>query len=304
MNRRKGHDRFRLFISIVSVFILTTGSHAAGPAPMASYAPAAPAAGGSLLKVGTTPRLWPRRAGERVVERPEPQFDRTPKAGVSRDDASNAARTLGRQELADITSYSLAPRRFEAPGVPTGERTTLVVDIDETLCVTDYNSVLWGIGKDDSQPLPNSQKTLSLLSREYNILYLTARPTTCANKTQRWLTSRGFPSGPLVTSPTLGDFLGQTDFKRKMLARLQQQNRRVLIGIGDKPTDAEAYRDNGMLPVIVNPWRDRTYRQGEIVMRDWQALSSFFELNRASLTSPDKLGESLRRSALTVQLPR
>jgi hypothetical protein len=179
-------------------------------------------------------------------------------------------------------------------------RTTIVVDIDETLCVTDYNSVLWGIGTDDSRPLASAPQTLTRLARDYEIIYLTARPKSSEKKSRRWLISRGFPDGRIITSPTLGDFLAQTGFKKSMLARLQRQYGRMLIGIGDKPTDAEAYRQNGMLPLVVNPWKDRRYRRGELIFRDWAGVEAFFERNRELLTDSPRLAEALRDGNIPV----
>lgn len=217
-------------------------------------------------------------------------------------DKAMADRWSGREEAAS----SLAPRPIETPEPtidrPTPSRTTLVVDIDETLCVTDYNSVLWGLGRDDSTPLPGAVSAMSRLAREYNIVYLTARPKSCENRTRRWLTSRGFPDGPLITSPTVGDFIGQTGFKKSMLARLQRQYGQMLIGIGDKPTDAEAYRQNGMLPVIVNPWRDRRYQNQEIIIQDWSGVLAFFERNRDVLTDSRRLADGLQRRSLALQV--
>jgi hypothetical protein len=235
---------------------------------------------------------------QRSSERPEALTGRKPNSSIK----ALADRWSERAEAAS----SVSARRVEVPEQtvhrPALSRTTLVVDIDETLCITDYNSVLWGIGRDDSVPLPGAVAAMSRLAREYNIVYLTARPKSCENRTRRWLVSRGFPDGPLVTSPTVGDFLGQTGFKKSMLAKLQQQYGRMLIGIGDKPTDAEAYRHNGMLPVIVNPWRDRRYQDREIVIQDWSGILAFFERNRDVLTDSRRLADGLQRGHLPLQI--
>jgi hypothetical protein len=165
----------------------------------------------------------------------------------------------------------------------------IAVDVDETLCVTDYNSLLWGIGKDDSRPLPEAQATLSRLAGSFDIIYVTARPRSLADATEQWLSKHSFPTGRIVTSPTLGDFILQSDFKRNVFRQLRLEYPNMLIGIGDKVKDAEAYRVNGMVPVIVNPWRGHAYHANDIICRDWSAVRAFFDANRATLSDPQRL---------------
>jgi phosphatidate phosphatase APP1 len=180
---------------------------------------------------------------------------------------------------------------------------TLVVDIDETLCVTDYTNVFWGIGRDDSRPLPNAARIMNSLSRDFRIVYLTARPRNLLEKTRRWIAREGFPQGDIITAPNVLDLISQTTYKQKQLNRMRASYPNMLIGIGDKPTDADAYRKHGMLPVVVNPWRDRHYRAGELIMQDWQQLGEFFERNRDVLTDRPLLAEAMQtRGSLPLML--
>ncbi len=203
--------------------------------------------------------------------------------------------------LRGVTSSAAAPTSsgsYDASWMHAGQnRPIVVVDIDETLSITDYNSVLMGVGGDDSQPLPFAREGMRRLAANFDIIYLTARPQSSANATQRWLRSHGFPEGPLFTAPNVGDFLLQTSFKRQALAKIRSHWPQLLIGIGDKPTDADAYRSNGMLALVVNPWRDRTYRDDELIFRDWSSLDAFFQKNHATLSHTEKL----RRAVVTKQ---
>lgn len=169
----------------------------------------------------------------------------------------------------------------------------IAVDVDETLSITDYNHLLWGIGDDDSTPLPGAQATLRRLSGEYDIVYVTARSKSLEDKTRRWLERHRFPAGRIVTSPTLGDFLLQSSFKRKVFAKLRREYPNLLIGIGDKTKDAEAYRKNGMVPVVVNPWKGHDYHDDDIVCRDWSAVAAFFARHRDTLRDTSRLAALL-----------
>lgn len=182
------------------------------------------------------------------------------------------------------------------------EKPVLAVDVDETLCITDYNSLLWGIGDDDTTALPGAQPTLSRLAASFDLVYLTARSRSLKNKTQHWLDRHGFPGGRLVTSPTLGDFIFQGDFKRKVLRKLRHEHPNMVIGIGDKAKDAEAYRSNHMLAVIVNPWSSQRYHTDDVICRDWSAVSDFFSANHELLSDPRLLSQSLSRGRLKLDL--
>lgn len=223
------------------------------------------------------------------------------------DTPSQAGTSSGR-------SYSPTPRRLAAPrmsvrpqerdgvaaGIPAphaipAPRPMLAVDVDETLSVTDYNSVLWGIGKDDSKPLPGAQAALNRLAHSFEIIYVTARSRSMKDTTEAWLSRHGFPNGRVVTSPTVGDFIFQGDFKRKVIEKLRRENPNLVVGIGDKVKDGQAYRASRMISVIVNPWRGQKYHADDVVCRDWSAVAEFFQANHEVLSNPRTLNESLSR---------
>jgi hypothetical protein len=186
-----------------------------------------------------------------------------------------------------------------AEGSP-AQRPVLAVDIDETLCITDYTSLFWGIGKDTTAALPGAQATLNRLARWFDVVYVTARSRSLAGKTQRWLKKNGFPDGRLVTSPSLGDFIFQSGFKRRQLGELRSEYPNMVVGIGDKAKDAAAYRVNGMFPVIVNPRPNQRYRADDAVLQDWSAVRAFFEANRELLCDPRRMNEVLLRGRVIV----
>lgn len=172
-------------------------------------------------------------------------------------------------------------------------RTTVVVDIDETLCIADYNNLLWGIGSDGTTVLPGAQAALADMAANYDIIYLTARSRSLVDKTQNWLMANGFPDAPIYTAPQLADFIFQSDFKRKALGGICSRHENVMIGIGDKVKDAEAYRTHGLLPVVVNPWPGQRYSEQDVVLQDWSAVADFFRTRHSVLSNPDRLRDAL-----------
>lgn len=164
------------------------------------------------------------------------------------------------------------------PGSESGRaRSTIVVDVDDTLCTTDYKCVIFGIGADHSRPFPAAAQTLRELSRRYDILYLTARPAAVSHRTQRWLEANSFPPGRIIGSKTLWDVIDQASYKKRALVRLQQEGEGVFVGIGDRPRDAKAYHATGLLPIVVNPRAECRYRPDALIFEDWENVAAFFK---------------------------
>lgn len=215
-----------------------------------------------------------------------------PSSGLTTELATQG--TVGVPAGGSMGVFSPSPPRLAVPETAlrpaglnaTGERSVLAVDIDETLTKTDYQYLLWGIGSDDTLPLPGSQATLSRLAATFDIVYVTARSRSLRGKTERWLARHDFPQGRLVTSPTLGGFIFQGNYKRDVLRRLRREYPNMLVGIGDKEKDGKAYRRSGMVSLIVNPWPTQEYHEDDIVLRDWAAVSRFFEANHNVLSNP------------------
>jgi hypothetical protein len=182
-------------------------------------------------------------------------------------------------------------------------RTTIVIDIDDTLCVTDYRCVIFGIGTDDSRPLDEAARTLRLLAEKYDILYLTARPASVSHRTRRWLKAHDFPPGPIIGSRTLIDVIFQSDYKKRVLTRLRKQHVGMLIGIGDRPWDSRAYRASGMIPVVVNPCPGGKFHRNDLIFKTWRSVGIFFEKNEPLLMDPHRLANTINTGGLTMLLP-
>jgi len=181
------------------------------------------------------------------------------------------------------------------------DRIILAVDVDGTLAETDYDDLILGRRDVESQPLPHAQQTLEKLSADFHILYLTARPHYYVQKTRRWLKDCGFPGGPVFTAPRLRDTIRHTRFKRRMLATLRKDWPNLLIGIGNKAADAEAYGPNGMLSLIVRRAADEDLGPHAIVLQDWPAVSRFFDANADVLCDPRELTRATRGEIMLLR---
>lgn len=187
-------------------------------------------------------------------------------------------------------------RVMQAPPAPTSQATRngqdrvgLIVDIDETISITDYPSLILGIGTDESRPHRNARDVLLGLSEHFDITYLTARPQWLTVQTRRWLTDRGFPSGTVLTTARMLDVYWPGSFKKRAIAALRRSSPNLLIGIGDRRTDAQAYLANDMVALVVNPRRGAVYDEHAEVMKDWEAIGAFFDEHLVVLRDPASL---------------
>jgi hypothetical protein len=211
-----------------------------------------------------------------------------PSGSASRFEAKAAVR--GRTVRAGGAVYTWDPNRI-----------ILAVDVDGTLAQTDYDDLILGRRDVGSQPLPYAQQTLDQLSADFHILYLTARPQYYVEKTRRWLKDCGFPTGPVCTAPRLRDTIRHTRFKRRMLATLRKDWPNLLIGIGNKAADGEAYGASSMLSLIVRRVPDKNLGPHAIVLHDWPAVSRLFGANAEVLHDPRELTRATRGEIMLLR---
>jgi hypothetical protein len=170
-------------------------------------------------------------------------------------------------------------------------RVAVIVDVDHTIARTDYRALLFSPFDGKSQPIPNSQAVLNKLAEDFAIVYLTGRPRAMQAKTREWLASNDYPPGPLVVASELRDAARNGKFKLRMLAHLQTKWPNLLIGVGDRPSDARAYGANQMLALVIAPREIEKVGPHALLMPDWKAVGAFFDTNHDALTDPATVRE-------------
>jgi hypothetical protein len=180
-------------------------------------------------------------------------------------------------------------------------RVGLAVDIDHTISQTDYRRLIVKERVAVSPPIPGARETLNELADKYNILYLTGRPRFLIEKTRGWLEHYSFPPGPVMAAPRFRDALLQLRFKQRTLHGLREQWPDLLIGIGNRTSDIEAYASNQMLPVIVYSGGEEKHYSDAVVLQDWQFVRRFFEANARVLTNPRDLEKVIQGQVMIEQ---
>lgn len=168
-------------------------------------------------------------------------------------------------------------------------RVIVVVDIDDTISRTDFDDVIFDETDEDSRPLADAPRVLRTIADDFHVVYLTARPVFLLDKTRGWLRRNEFPDGPVLVSHRKRDLIRQGAYKRRALKRLRETWPAMLVGIGDRKGDAEAYGANGMLTLILNPGEDDDFGGHALRMANWRAIEALFKVNRGLLMSPEHL---------------
>jgi hypothetical protein len=181
------------------------------------------------------------------------------------------------------------------------DRVIIAVDIDGTVSDTEYKDLILKKEDDESDPIKASRKVLTQLAADYHIMYFTARPRFLMDKTRLWLEEHQYPPGPIVMAPSIRKAIHPSGYKHRTLAGIREDWPNLLIGIGNKRGDAEAYGANEMLALIVSQADDQSFGRHAISFPDWKSLDRFLQANRAVLTDPEKLKKAVRGETLLLQ---
>jgi len=136
-----------------------------------------------------------------------------------------------------------------------------VFEADEPVGITDIDhtvadvSPFGFVAKPNSavRPMAGAPEALTTIAQSTRILYLSARDHIFVAKTRAWLRENGFPEGPLLLRRVR--FTSATPLEHK-LSRLEEvvtKLRNIRFGVGDLPTDVEAYRKRGIPPILISP---------------------------------------------------
>jgi hypothetical protein len=146
----------------------------------------------------------------------------------------------------------------------------LITDVDHT--ISDLSELKIPFTADERiPPLPGAVKALRELAVTYRIIYLSARDEILYEKTRAWLEKKGFPEGPVFCRDFhLGD--KQEAFKERFIADLKKHYPNVSVGVGDQPSDAHAYLNNGLRTFLIQKKESGAAPKGAVVVRSWQEV--------------------------------
>jgi hypothetical protein len=162
----------------------------------------------------------------------------------------------------------------------------VVADIDGTI-TTQENDGLWS-ALDPNSPTPHASSPEVLhayVSKNYRLIYLTARPEFLTKGTEKWFRDKGFPDGVFHLSQSNFGETGNAaiSYKGDYLAGLKS-NQGVIFdwAYGNKDTDLAAYKDRA----AIDPSRIRMVLYDGDLMGSIRIDSYTIELDRVNCLPP------------------
>jgi hypothetical protein len=172
----------------------------------------------------------------------------------------------------------------------------LIVDVDGTVEQTRKRYLILASSADRSPPEDGAAEVLGRLARSFRIAYLTGRPREFIPKTCDWLGRNGLPPGPVLTWDLHKDPWSRSAFKEHRIDDLQADFTAVVVGVGDRETDHQAYRDRGLFSIILDRRNPPRRIEGGVRLPDWSAIGELFDRN------PDLCGRNAPRT-IDVVMP-
>ena len=171
-------------------------------------------------------------------------------------------------QLPDDSKYK--PKRAEGLlAVRTEDKPVLISDLDNTIIdISNYQFLFHN--NESIPPVPGAPEILKELSRQYDIIYLTARDDLYVNVTKNWLDMYGLPRAPLFVCDLSEEPADQGEYKKEVLRQLKAKWPNITIGVGDKVHDAQAYLANGMAAYILGEHDELP--ENTITVKSWKEI--------------------------------
>lgn len=144
-----------------------------------------------------------------------------------------------------------APEAEARIGVFRPDAPVIITDIDHTVAdvsplgfITKPNSIV--------RPMPGAPEALREIAASMQVLYLSARDHIFVGKTRAWLRANGFPEGVLVLRRLRFTQATPLEHKLRRLEEIVTRLKNVRFGVGDLPTDVQAYQARGIRPILLS----------------------------------------------------
>ena len=169
--------------------------------------------------------------------------------------------------LGDRSKYAAEPGSFLV-AVHDANTRFVVCDVDHTLA--GVSAAKFVFKKNEDVPaLPGSVEVLTQAAKHYAILYVTARDDAFMNTTRGWMALRKFPPGPVFFWDFGRKKTSHRKYKTREIAAIKEQFPHLVIGLGDKASDARAYLANGLRAIIIHPERDDDLPRQAVWVKSW-----------------------------------
>lgn len=127
----------------------------------------------------------------------------------------------------------------------------VVTDVDGALSGEEYSSAVEVYKQSPAARDGAAEALNALYNKGYHILYLTARAEWFKNPTRKWLDSKAFPPGTILTTNSVIGATGSAANRFKSKALLALKERTGLVpsyAFGSKESDVKAFGSAGIVP--------------------------------------------------------
>ncbi len=178
---------------------------------------------------------------------------------------------------------------------------TFIFDIDMTL--SDCPEWLVPLVGKDALAFPHSVDFVKALDQAgFQVVYMTARDDALDSITRAFLTKNGFPQGPVfyndwgLTTKLERDMLRSKNhgqYKARRMRDLMGAGIPIVAGVGNTPTDAQAYTEVGIVSYIYKNTND-TIPPGSVLFYGYQDLAG-------KVLTPTQLADHRKKAADGLQ---
>ncbi|MFT6069070.1 MAG: hypothetical protein ACJAT2_003011 [Bacteriovoracaceae bacterium] len=208
------------------------------------------------------------------------------KAVTKKEGVAKLKHRFNKKGLYKIKSIISPTSKYKADAT---DNRILVADENSPILITDVDHTIADIsGRDylttDDELIPElsgASKILNRLKSNFLILYVTARDDFFIKRSKFWLDYKAFPKGPTF----FWDFgfwndvpSNHGEYKEELIKKLKKKHKKILIGVGDKPHDMRAYRNNGLRAYYIGlPGFDLP--KGTIKVKSWAQIEKHLKAN-------------------------
>jgi len=150
------------------------------------------------------------------------------------------------------------------------KRPALISDIDHTIADISWPGLLL-LPNRYICPFCDAPGVLETIYKQYDIIYLTRREDLLLDKTRRWLSKNAFPLGPVFMWDFWSEPLRAEKYKTKVIRRLKRRWNHIVLGIGDKQSDINAYVKNGLRSILISRNKSRV-KGASAVVQGWKEI--------------------------------
>lgn len=179
------------------------------------------------------------------------------------------------------SEYSAAPATLSV-AVPDEGRPIVLVQIDGTVSKATNLKLFRGTKNDEIQVEEGSKDMLQLLGEHHQLVYLTDLELSFANKFKEWLALREIPSAPVFFWELFERSLSHKTYMTKVVESLRKRFPTLRAGIGGKVADGEAFAENGLVGIVLDPTGEEELPDTVVHAESWQhAYAHVLQAHRA-----------------------